>query len=204
MKHGNKKIPDGYYFLLRELVVENGGVPTDDQSGGDECQTSVSEGNGGLSKGEGFKIEVDKRGEGVYADVRSDRGGLRREEIVEEGEMGVRIGTKVAVCGDEVGEENVLVVTDATSLTCKEKKVDGRTGKEEVAEMGFHWRVGLEQSTALIAYAVCGGSALGGLAILCLEEDLRMFVDACVTGGKSSDAADVIDDVVKRMELESL
>lgn len=72
------------------------------------------EGGGGFSEREGSKREVGEGGTGMYADIGNDGDGLRREEIVEGVEMGVRIGANVAVFGVEVDEEDVFVVTEET------------------------------------------------------------------------------------------
>lgn len=49
----------------------------------------------------------------------------------------------------------------------------------------------------------CGGFALEGLAIKCLEEDLGVFVDACVIKVASLEAPGIIDDVNEEAEFES-
>lgn len=49
---------------------------------------------------------------------------------------------------------------------------------------------------------LCGGFVIERLAVVYLEVDDDMFVDACVTKVKPSQAADVIEDVVETTELE--
>lgn len=43
---------------------------------------------------------------------------------MERGETGVRIGAKVSVFGDEVGEKNVVAITNETWLTGGKEKVE--------------------------------------------------------------------------------
>lgn len=61
--------------------------------------------------------EVDEGGEGLYVDMRNDGDGFRKEGIVEEEKVGVRIGAKLLVCGDEVRKEDVSAITNETWLT---------------------------------------------------------------------------------------
>lgn len=49
---------------------------------------------------------------------------------------------------------------------------------------------------------VCGSSALGCLAAGCLEEDVGMFLGACVIEVKLSNAAEILDDEMREAESE--
>lgn len=49
---------------------------------------------------------------------------------------------------------------------------------------------------------VCDEFALGGLAVVCPEENVGIFVEACFIEVKSSRAADVVDDVADKIEFE--
>lgn len=51
-------------------------------------------------------------------------------------------------------------------------------------------------------FVVCSRFALGGLAVLCLENDVDMFADACVIEVKFSETVDAIGDVVEEVESE--
>lgn len=53
------------------------------------------------------------------------------------------------------------------------------------------------------SYVMRGGLALGALPVVCFEENVCMFVVACVTDVEFSEAVNVIDDVVKEAGLES-
>lgn len=67
-----------------------------------------------MSEKEVFERKVEKRGERTNEEMGYDGDGLGRAEIVEEAEVGVRTGAKASVCCEEVGEKNVIVVTDGT------------------------------------------------------------------------------------------
>lgn len=64
--------------------------------------------------------------------------------------MSVRNGTKVFICGDEVGEEEMFPITDETWLTAEEGEVEERREMKQVTDMGFQLRVGLGRQTAFI------------------------------------------------------
>lgn len=49
---------------------------------------------------------------------------------------------------------------------------------------------------------MCGGLALGGSAVVCLEENTGMFVDPWIIEVKSSEAGDFIDYAVKKLGSE--
>lgn len=51
------------------------------------------------------------------------------------------------------------------------------------------------------SHAVCGRLRLRELTVVCLEEGVKAFVDACVTEVGFSEAADVIDDMVLEVEF---
>lgn len=52
------------------------------------------------------------------------RGGdsFGREEIIKEGELGVKTGAKKFACDDEVGEEAAIALTEETLLTGEEQE----------------------------------------------------------------------------------
>lgn len=50
---------------------------------------------------------------------------------------------------------------------------------------------------------VYGGSATGDLAVVCLEEDVGVFIDICITATNSCEIADVISDMVEYAELQN-
>lgn len=83
-----------------------------------------------------LKRDAGEGGKGVYANTGNDRYGLRREGILEGGDMGLRIGAEVSVCDSKVGEEEVFVITDRTSLTGRKKEVkeDGRRKRSQKME----------------------------------------------------------------------
>lgn len=51
---------------------------------------------------------------------------------------------------------------------------------------------------------MCGEFAIGSLAIVRLEEDIGLFVWACVTGVESFEIADAIIDEVKKAKIEGV
>lgn len=61
---------------------------------------------------------------GMCSDEGNDEEGSGREKIQEGGKMGARIGAKVYIFGDEVGEQNVFAITKKTSLTGTEREVE--------------------------------------------------------------------------------
>lgn len=56
----------------------------------------------------------------------------------------------------------------------------------------------------IYVFLMCCRFALGRLAIVSLEENFDMFLDACVTDVKLSRAANVILDVVEKVTFESV
>lgn len=52
------------------------------------------------------------------------------------------------------------------------------------------------------SFEACSGFAPEGFAVLCLDEDVGTFVNACLLEVEFPEAADVIDDVVKKVGLE--
>lgn len=48
------------------------------------------------------------------------------------------------------------------------------------------------------SFVLCGGFAPEGLALVCLEEIVGMFLDDYVSEKRSSKAADFVDDMVER------
>lgn len=50
---------------------------------------------------------------------------------------------------------------------------------------------------------LCGGTGLRGFAVVCLEEGLCMFVDACVIELESAQSEDFIEDVVEKVDCEN-
>lgn len=116
--------------------------------------------------------------------------------------MGVRIGAEKLVCGDEVGEGICSPSWTTTGRRVGEKEVEGGRVMEEVANMGLQWRrAGIVDG--FHNDVVCGGLALKVLAVMCLKENLRMFVAACIIEVELSKAADFIDDVLEKRALDS-
>lgn len=76
-------------------------VAADDNCEADECERSVSEGEGGGIR-EVFKTVVDKEERVMYADTGYDGNGFEEEEIVNEEDIKATIGAKVPFCGDGV------------------------------------------------------------------------------------------------------
>lgn len=70
-----------------------------------------------MSKRESFKRPVDEGREGAYANMKNDGDRFGKEAIVKGGEMRVKNGAKVSLCGDEDGGKDVFAITDDTSLT---------------------------------------------------------------------------------------
>lgn len=52
----------------------------------------------------------------MYANMRNGGDGSGTEKIAKGGEMGVRVGAKEFVCGDEVGEKDLFAITLETWL----------------------------------------------------------------------------------------
>lgn len=65
-----------------------------------------------MNEGEVLRREADEEKEEMHADIETDGGGLGKEEILKASEMGMRTGTRVFFCRDEVGEKNVFAITD--------------------------------------------------------------------------------------------
>lgn len=133
-----------------------------------------------MSKKEVFKIEVEECVEGMYACMVNDGDDFRKERILEKEKMEVRICAKIFFCGDEVGKEKVIAVTNETWLTgrgekSRKRKVDSRGVGEEIPAEDEVGAVDGFDSLGL-----CGGCALEVTAAVCLEEDVGMFVHACV------------------------
>lgn len=87
--------------------------------------------------------------------------------------------------------------TDETWLT-----VGGGTGGREKkngrgSRTGILVEVGAGAVDGFHSFVVCGRSALGSLAVMCLEENVGIFADACVVRVKSSERADAIEEVVE-------
>lgn len=115
--------------------------------------------------------------------------------------MGVRIGAKVLVGGDDVGEETVFAVADETWFADEGRRGGGR--KRDRRGAGDRTAVNSVDGAVYCVSCslVCGNSALGSLAIAYLEDEVGMFVNACVTELDSSEAANVINDVIGEMEF---
>lgn len=141
---------DSDFFSLREVGIESREVATDDGWRADYCEGGLWEGGRRVSERESFKREIDDSREGVYADMGNDEDGFRREEIVEGKEMGVSTSAKTLLCADGVGEEALFAVTHEIWLPGEEEEVEGGRETDQMAEMGFPWRVGLDRSVALI------------------------------------------------------
>lgn len=52
------------------------------------------------------------------------------------------------------------------------------------------------------SFVVCSTFEHRGLAIVCLEKNIGMLVDACITEVKSSEAANVIDSTVEEIVVQ--
>lgn len=90
----------------------------------------------------------------------------------------MKIGAKVTICSDDVGENNVFASTDETCSTGERRwngseKEDGRDGGDGTRVKG---RVGAVHGFDRLV--MCGGFTLGDLAVACVEEDLGLFVEA--------------------------
>lgn len=116
--------------------------------------------------------------------------------------MEVMTGRKVFVCSDEVGKRNVFALTDKTWLTVGRE----RSGRAKREERGGEDRTPVEGGVRVVnifdGFVVCGGFELGASAALCLEEDVGTVVDPYVIEVEFSEAATVIDVVVKELHLE--
>lgn len=73
----------------------------------------------------------------MYPDMEIGGVGFEREEIVEGGEMAVRMGAKKLFCGDEVGEKNLFAFMEETWLTGWGEPVKERKKSKDVSEMEF-------------------------------------------------------------------
>lgn len=51
-------------------------------------------------------------------------------------------------------------------------------------------------------FVLCGGFALGGVTVVCVEDDVGMLVNCCIIEVELSEAADVSGDGVKQMTFE--
>lgn len=54
------------------------------------------------------------------------------------------------------------------------------------------------------SFLVCCGFSLGSLVAVCLEDDVRMFIEACVIEVDSAEAVDIMNDLVREVEFESV
>lgn len=52
------------------------------------------------------------------------------------------------------------------------------------------------------SFVKCGRFALGGLAVVCLEENVGVSVEAYVIELESSEATDIIRDVIEKVKFE--
>lgn len=62
MKNEHGGILDSDLVLLRKIVIESGGVATDDERKADQCEAGVREGGRGVNERKACKREVNKRG----------------------------------------------------------------------------------------------------------------------------------------------
>lgn len=122
---------------------------------------------------------------------------------MEEQKTKVKIAAGVFVCGREIREGIVFVMTDETWLADGGRKRK-RKGRWKQCRRSEYSAGRAETFDGFDRIVVSAGIALGGLAVVCLEENVCKFVDACVTGVKSSKAADVINDRVEEVRLESV
>lgn len=76
-------------------------------------------------------------------------------------------------------------------------KRDGRDGR-----IGSSAEDVVEAVDVFNSFVVCRGFALGGLTVVCFEYDEGMLVAAGFTEAKSSEAAEVIGDVIERVKFE--
>lgn len=83
----------------------------------------------------------------------------------------------------------------------------GEKGREHADGTGSEDGILVEGGAGAVngfrSFVLCDGSASEGLAVMCFEKDLDMFVDACVDEVDTSEAANVIDDVFEEKDFES-
>lgn len=89
--------------------------------------------------------------ERLYADMGSHENVFGREKIMQEGEKEVKTDWKIFVCGDEVGKDDVFVITGDTRLTDAGRRNEERREIEDVAKVRIQLRAVLERSMALTA-----------------------------------------------------
>lgn len=152
-------IPDGDFVSLREAVFD-GDVASDDECGAEQFQTDVCERGGGVIERKVFQRDADERPERLYAQTENDGDGFGRKKIVRKKETGVRTGARVSVCDDEVGEEDVSLITEKTRLTGRRKKSMKERRWKRWLEMGSQGSVELELLLVLTVPRCVGGLRL--------------------------------------------
>lgn len=138
----------------------------------------------------------------MYAVMGNVGEGFGGKEIVEGKEMRVRAGTKKFVCDAEIGGEDVFVLRDKTRLAGGRRasgteKEGSERGGDRIPVKGRAGTVG-----GVDRFVLDSSFVLKGTAVMCFGENLGMPVDACVSEVRSPEAADVIDDVSKDVELD--
>lgn len=144
LKDGSGGVLNVDFLSLRKSAVQGVDVAATGKCGADESEVAAWERGGGVIEREVFEREFDEEQERTYALTGNNRNGFGKEKILEEEEMGRKIGAKAVVCGDEVGEENAFAITDEGWLTGGGGEEEEGREMEEVAQMGFQWRTGLE------------------------------------------------------------
>lgn len=97
LKEKDLRTLDGVLGSLRRVAVEEKDVATGKECRAHECETAVSEEEGGVSERNVFKRELEKQDDGMFADKENDEYGSGREKTVEKIELEVKIGAKVSV-----------------------------------------------------------------------------------------------------------
>lgn len=110
--------------------------------------------------------------------------------------MGVRTGANIFVRGKDVGTENFLSVPDGACVPGTQEEVGERLETDEMVELRIPSRVRLRRPAPWMVSWCAVGLHLKIWAEVCLEENLIMLLDACLTVAKYSKAGGVTDDVV--------
>lgn len=126
MKNGSGGVISGDFNFRGEVFIKGGSVGTDEEYGADECGTILRESEEVVGESEVFKGEDDEGGEGFCSDIRINEVVVGRKESLKRGEKGVRTEAKVLVGCTEVGERDVIGVTDEISFAGWGKKENGR------------------------------------------------------------------------------
>lgn len=125
------------FDLLGEVFIEVKDVATDDNCEIDECETGLWEGWGVVDEREGFKREVDERGNRICFNIETDADRAKREEIVKRGKMGVGVETKTLFGSDEAAKDDVFAVTTGRDAARRRREKNRKT--EERCGRGRRW-----------------------------------------------------------------